>query len=136
MREDRRRAPSPDRHRALSSDRPRAPSTSVAASGSCRKSRREATVYRAVNTAFKEPIHKLLSKINTQPFFKWPQPMRGDPFSRDHSKFCVYHKQNGQRTKDCKALKAHLETLVKDRHLLDHLKEECRDPGPGVRARE
>ncbi|XXG79913.1 hypothetical protein AAC387_Pa09g0880 [Persea americana] len=53
--------------------------------------------------------------------------MRDDPSSRDQSKFCAYHKQNGHRTEECKALKAHLETLVKDGHLRDHVKKEGRD---------
>ena len=90
---------------------------------------RKAVTYKAVNTVFKEPIYKLLSKIKTQPFFKWPQPMRSDPSSWDESKFCPYHKQNGHRTEDCKTFKAHLETLVKDGHLRDHVKEEGRDSG-------
>ena len=77
-REDRRRAPSPDLHRAsspdrhTSSDRHRVLSTSAAASGGGRKFRREAATYKAVNMVFKEPSYKLLSKIKTQPFFKWP----------------------------------------------------------------
>ena len=134
-REDRRRDPSPDQRRASSSDRCRAPSlerhwapsTSAAASGSGKRSRREAATFKAVNTVFKEPVYKLLSKIKTQPFFKWPRPMRGDSSSRDQSKFCAYHEQNGHRTEDCKTLKAHLEDLVKEGHLSDHIKEEGKD---------
>ena len=94
-REDRRKDPSPDRHRALSTDRRRAPSTSATASGSGRKFRREAATHRAVNTVFKKPIYKLINKIKTQPFFKWPQPMRGDSSSRDQSKFCVTISKTG-----------------------------------------
>ncbi|XXG76110.1 hypothetical protein AAC387_Pa08g0533 [Persea americana] len=89
-REDRRRNPSPDRRRASSLDRRRAPSTSAAASGSGRKSRREAATFEA-------------------------------------SKFCTYHKQNGHITDECKAIKAHLENLVKEGHLRDYIKEEGRD---------
>ncbi|XXG80119.1 hypothetical protein AAC387_Pa09g1057 [Persea americana] len=128
---DRHRALSSDRHRAPSSDLHRTPSTSAAASvptsRGIRKSRREATVYKAVNTVFKEPIYKLLSKIKKQSFFKWSQPMKGGPSAPDQSKFCAYHKQNGHRTEDCRAFKAHLENLVKDGHLRDHVKEAGRD---------
>ena len=86
-REDRRRAPSLDRHRASTPDWHRAPSSdrhrAPSASGGGRKFRSEAATYKAVNAVFKEPIYKLLSKIKTQPFFKWPQPMRGGRSSRD-----------------------------------------------------
>ena len=53
--------------------------------------------------------------------------MRGDPSSHDQSKFSASHKQNGHKTEDYKAFKAHLENLVKDGHLRDPVKEEGRD---------
>ena len=53
--------------------------------------------------------------------------MKGDPSTRDQSKLCAYHKQNGHRTEDCKAFKSHLEKLVKDGHLRDYIKEEGKD---------
>ena len=113
------------------SDRHRALSTSAAASeptsGCGKKFKREATAYKALNTIFKEPIYKLLSKIKMQPFFRWPQPMKGDPSFQDQNKFCAYHKQNGHRTEGCKAFKAYLESLVKDGHLRDYVKEESKD---------
>ena len=60
--------------------------------------------------------------------------MKGDPSSRDQNKFCAYHKQNGHRTEDYKAFKAHLENLVKDGHLRDHVKKEGKDNSrPGHR---
>lgn len=80
--------------------------------------------YRAVNTIFKEPIYKILTKIRTQPFFTLTQPMRGDPSTRDQSKFCSYHKQNGHKIKDCMSLKSYLERLIKEGHLKEYLKEE------------
>ena len=99
---------------------------SAPASRGNKKYKPAAASYKAVNTIFKEPIYKFLGKIKSQPFFKWPQPMKGDPSTRDQSKFCAYHKHNGHRTKDCKAFKAHLEKLIKDRHLRDYIKEEGR----------
>ena len=69
-----------------------------------------------MNTIFKEPIYKLLKKIKAQPFFKWPQPMKSDPTSRDKGKFCAYHKQSGHRTDECKSFKSHLENLVREGH--------------------
>ncbi|XXG77285.1 hypothetical protein AAC387_Pa08g1465 [Persea americana] len=91
-REDCRRDQSPDRHRARSLDRRRNSSTSVATSGSSKRTGNDAATFKVVNTIFKEPIYKLLPKIKVQPFFKWPQPIRGDPSSRDQGKFCAYHK--------------------------------------------
>lgn len=56
---------------------------SVSTSGGGRKSKPDTTSYKVVNTIFTEPIYKLLSKVKSQPFFKWPQPMKGDPSTRD-----------------------------------------------------
>lgn len=57
-------------------DRNKASSSSVVASiptlGGSKKSKPAAASYKAVNTIFREPIYKLLSKIKSQPFFKWP----------------------------------------------------------------
>ena len=122
-REDRRRDPSPDRRKARSSEQRRTPSTSAAASGNGRRSGHEVASHVAINTIFKEPIYRLLNKIKAQPFFKWPRPMTTDPSSRDQSKFCAYHKQNGHRTDECRSYKFHLENLVKEGHLRDYIKE-------------
>ncbi|XXG54906.1 hypothetical protein AAC387_Pa03g2674 [Persea americana] len=125
-REDRRRDPSPDRRKARSSEQRRTSSASASGSGSGRRSGHEPTSYVAVNTIFKEPIYRLLNKIKAQPFFKWPRPMTTDPSSRDQSKFCAYHKQNGHRTDECRSYKFHLENLVKEGHLREYIKQEGR----------
>ena len=92
-----------------------------------KKSKPVVASYKAVNTIFREPIYKILSKIKLQPFFKWPQLMKGDPSTRYQNKLCGYHKQNGHKIEDCKAFKAHLEKLVKDEHLRDYIKKEGGD---------
>ncbi|XXG78142.1 hypothetical protein AAC387_Pa08g2147 [Persea americana] len=125
-REDRRRDPSPDRRKARSSEQRRTPSASASGSRNDRGSSHEPTSYVAVNTIFKEPIYRLLNKIKAQPFFKWPRPMTSDPSSRDQSRFCAYHKQNGHRTDECKSYKFHLENLVKEGHLREYIKQEGR----------
>ncbi|XXG47107.1 hypothetical protein AAC387_Pa02g1806 [Persea americana] len=127
-REDRRRDPSPDWCKARSSEQCR-PSASASGSRSSRRSGHEPTSYVAVNTIFKEPIYRLLNKIKAQPFFKWPRPMTTDPSSRDQSRFCAYHKQNGHRTDECKSFKFHLEDLVKEGHLREYIKQEGRSDG-------
>ncbi|XXG59194.1 hypothetical protein AAC387_Pa04g1317 [Persea americana] len=125
-REDRRRDPSPDRRKARSSEQRRTPSTLAAGSGNNRRPGHEPASHVAVNTIFKEPIYRLLNKIKAQPFFKRPRPMTTDPSSRDQSKFCAYHKQNGHRTDECRSYKFHLENLVKEGHLRDYIKDEGR----------
>ena len=52
--------------------------------------------------------------------------MTTDPSSRDQSRFCAYHKQNGHRTDECKSYKFHLENLVKEGHLGEYIKKEGR----------
>ncbi|XXG81436.1 hypothetical protein AAC387_Pa09g2071 [Persea americana] len=128
-REDRRRDPSPDRRKARSSEQRRTPSASTSGSRGSRRSGHEPTSHVAVNTIFKEPIYRLLNKIKAQPFFKWPRPMVADPSSRDQTRFCAYHKQNGHRTDECKSFKFHLEDLVKEGHLREYIKQEGRGDG-------
>ncbi|XXG51512.1 hypothetical protein AAC387_Pa03g0060 [Persea americana] len=52
--------------------------------------------------------------------------MTTDPSSRDQSRFCAYHKQNGHRTDECRSYKFHLENLVKEGHLREYIKQEGR----------
>ena len=70
-------------------NRNKASSSSVVASGptsgGSKKSKPSAASYKAVNKIFKEPIYKLHGKIKSQPFFKWPQPMKGDPSTGDQN---------------------------------------------------
>lgn len=56
--------------------------TSAPTSGGKKKNKPSAYSYKAINTVFKEPIYRLLGKIRTQLFFKWPPPMKGDPSTR------------------------------------------------------
>ena len=90
-----------DRNKASSSSA----MVSVPTSGGGKKSKPVATSYKAMNTIFREPICKLLSEIKSQPFFKWPQPMKGDPSTLDQNKFCAYYKQNGHRTETARPSK-------------------------------
>lgn len=50
----------------------------------------EESNYRAVNTIFKEPIHKIMNKIKSQPYFKWPQPMGSDHTKSKVDLHCSY----------------------------------------------
>nr|XP_023877989.1 uncharacterized protein LOC111990456 [Quercus suber] len=77
----------------------------------------------AVNTVFKEPVHQVLEKIKSKPFFRWPNKMVGNPERRNHNLFYQYHQDHGHTTEDCKSLWDHLDQLVRDvklKHLLHH----------------
>lgn len=51
--------------------------------------------FRAVNTIFNKPIHKIVFEIQGKQFFKCPKPMGGDPSSRYAKLRCSYHKDHG-----------------------------------------
>ena len=34
-------------------------------------------IAQVVNTVFREPVHQILEKIKVEPYFKWPNKMRG-----------------------------------------------------------
>nr|XP_023881347.1 uncharacterized protein LOC111993749 [Quercus suber] len=77
----------------------------------------------AINTVFKEPVHQVLEKIKSEPFFRWPNKMVGNPERHNHNLFCQYHQDHGHTTEDCRSLWDHLDQLVRDgklRHLLHH----------------
>ncbi|KAH7847396.1 hypothetical protein Vadar_025605 [Vaccinium darrowii] len=53
---------------------------------------------KAITTAFKEPIYKLLPQIQNEPYFSWPPKMTGDPNKRDSTLRCSYHRDHGHMT--------------------------------------
>uniref|UniRef100_A0A2N9FLW9 Uncharacterized protein n=1 Tax=Fagus sylvatica TaxID=28930 RepID=A0A2N9FLW9_FAGSY len=73
--------------------------------------------FQAINTAFKEPIFKILPQIKNKPYFVWPAKLGGDPASRELMPYCAYHRERGHLTETCKNYKALLEELVRDGHL-------------------
>ena len=46
---------------------------------------------RGVNVAFKELVHKIMSRIKNEPFFRWPNKM-GGPITEE-SKFVLHISQ-------------------------------------------
>ena len=70
-----------------------------------------------VNMAFKELVHKILDRIKNEPYFKWPNKMRGDPTRRNQNLYCTYHRDKGYITEQCWVLKDHLGQLVKAGYL-------------------
>ena len=37
------------------------------------------------DTVFHEPMHQVLEKIKNEPYFKWPNKLRGDPMKRNQN---------------------------------------------------
>ena len=62
---------------------------------------------------FKEPVHQILDKIKSKPYFKWLNKMGRDPTKRNQIFYCQYHQDHGHTIKDCRNLCNHLEQLVK-----------------------
>ena len=126
----RRDEPRRDERRRGELDRRWAPTSSarsqVFASERSKRPRLSEDAYRAVNTVFKMPIHRIMYKIQGRPYFRWPDPMQGDPSTRDQTKFCSYHREGGHKTEECRILRSHLEKLVQDGHLQEFVRREAR----------
>ena len=70
-----------------------------------------------MNATFKEPVHKIIDRIKNEPYFQWPNKMRGSSSRRNQNLYCTYHRDNGHTTEQCRVLKDHIEQLVKARYL-------------------
>ena len=67
-----------------------------------------------VNAVFREPIQQVLEKIKSEPFFKWPNKMAGNPMRHNQSLYCHYHQDHGHTTEDCRNLWDRLNQLVQE----------------------
>ena len=65
---------------------------------------------------------KLLPMICELSDFRWPEPLKTDPAKRDHNRKCVYHKEHGHTTKQCRSLHYLLEKLIKTGHLKQYVR--------------
>ena len=70
-----------------------------------------------VNVTFKELVHKIVDQIKNESYFRWPNKMGGDPSRRNQNLYCIYHRDKGHTTEQCRMLKDHLEQLVRARYL-------------------
>ena len=77
----------------------------------------------AVTTVFRIPIHKVLDQIRNQPYFRAPARAPGEFMGRNVGRRCAYHNEEGHPTQGCRALKAHLEDLVRQGLLRDLVDE-------------
>ena len=61
---------------------------------------------------FKEPVHRIIDRIKNEPYFQWPNKMRGDLSRRNLNLYCTYHRDKRHTTEQCQVLKDHLGQLV------------------------
>ena len=85
------------------------------------------------NSVFKELVYQILEKIKSEPYFKWPNKMGGDPSKRNQSIYYHYHQERGHTIEDCRTLHDHLGQLVKVEKLKQFLHQPTRQLGqPGT----
>ncbi|XP_034695623.1 uncharacterized protein LOC117921773 [Vitis riparia] len=56
--------------------------------------------------------------------FRSPEPLKTDPAKRDRNKKCVYHKEHGHTTEQCRSLHYFVEKLIKAGHLKQYVRSE------------
>ncbi|XP_030941989.1 uncharacterized protein LOC115967018 [Quercus lobata] len=90
-----------------------------------------------VNAVFREPVQQVFEKIKSEPFFKWPNKMAGEPRKRNPSLYCHYHQDHGHTTDNCRNLWDHLKQLVREgklKQLLHHSSGRASQAGSVVRG--
>ncbi|RVX15934.1 hypothetical protein CK203_005788 [Vitis vinifera] len=70
---------------------------------------------------------KLLPMIRDMSDFRWPRLLGTDPSKRDHSKKCVFHKEHGHTTEECRCLHYLVERLIRAGHLKQYLRSDTGD---------
>ena len=64
----------------------------------------ETTSARNVGAVFREPVHQVLEKIKSEPYFKWLNKMARESAKRNQNLYCQYHQDNGHTTENCRIL--------------------------------
>ena len=57
-----------------------------------------------VGVVFREPVHQMLEKIKSEPYFRWPNKMAGKSTKRNQHLYCQYHQDHEHTTEDCRNL--------------------------------
>ena len=65
-----------------------------------------------VGAVFREPVHQVLEKIKSEPYFRWPNKMAGESTKRNQHLYCQYHQDQVHTTEDCRNLWNYLDQLV------------------------
>ena len=58
-------------------------------------------------------VDKILMQIKDEHHHKWPRPLHSSPNVRDKKKYCLFHKEHGHYTEDCRDLKEQIEELIR-----------------------
>ena len=67
---------------------------------------------------------KLLPMICELSDFRWPKPLKTNPAKRDRNRKCVYHKEHGHTTEQCRSLHYLVEKIIKVGHLKQYVRSE------------
>ena len=92
----------------------------------------ESTTTQVVSTVFQELVQQILEKIKNEPYFQWPNKMRGNPTRCNQNLHCQYYQERGHTTENYRKLWSHLEQLVKIQKLKQYLYQ---PNGQGSQAR-
>ena len=69
------------------------------------------------------PVDKILAQIKDEHYLKWPRPLHFSPNVHDKKKYCRFHKDHGNYTKDCRDLKEQIEELIRKGKLQKYVKK-------------
>ena len=64
----------------------------------------ETTSAQNVEAVFREPVHQVLEKIKSKPYFRWPNKMVGESIKRNQNLYCQYHQDHRHTTENCRNL--------------------------------
>ncbi|XP_028120059.1 uncharacterized protein LOC114317521 [Camellia sinensis] len=83
----------------------------------------ELRAVQTVTTVFRIPIYKVLERIRNQPYYRALEKIPDEFLGRSLGKHCAYHNEDGHLTQGYRALKTHLEDLVRQGYLMDLVDE-------------
>jgi hypothetical protein len=73
-----------------------------------------------LNTSFTEVVMAIKGDLA----FRWPVKMKLDPYKRDRSKFCEYHREHGHSIEDYIVLHREVENFVRNGRFVRFLAQE------------
>ncbi|GAA0155994.1 hypothetical protein LIER_13595 [Lithospermum erythrorhizon] len=69
-----------------------------------------------------ESLGEILNTIEKEKIFQRPNPIKGDPRTRDRNQYFQFHKDYGHDTNYCKNPKRELESLVSQGYLKEYIR--------------
>ena len=70
-------------------------------------------------TPLSQPIQKVMAAAEAQNLLKKPKKLKSPLKKRDREKYCRFHRDHGQNTKDCFRIKITIEKLIERGHLAE-----------------